>query len=132
MASSFGQAESMTREAKDALRKWCAEHLSGEGLLAVGGGFSDGETFTTHVAPEFVLAHNEELWREIAATLAKVRETNTPGDDLVWQFEGALLCSARRNDGAWLGVFLSLEGGNQLAEATRMKLDEFRRCERTP
>ena len=115
----------MTGETKQAVKAWSAEKLSVEGLLAAGGGFPDGDVFTTFIAPEFVLAHNEEVWRAIGTALTKARDSGAACDELRWSFEGASLLTACRKDGTWLGVFLPLESASDSAGTVRARLGEF-------
>ena len=115
----------MTDTTKQTVQSWCADRINGDGVLAVGGGFPDGAVFTGLIAPEFVLAHNEDVWRSIGLALKRTRESGAPCDELLWSFEGASLLTAIRADGCWLGVFLTPESVERTADPVRALLREF-------
>jgi hypothetical protein len=107
-------------------RAWAEQRLAGEGVLAVGGGASAADVFVAHVAPEFVLALNKEIWRTVGQTLERLQEVNAPSDLGLWTFEESLLWTARRPDGAWLAVFTVPRPSDEIAALIDSGLTEFR------
>lgn len=108
------------------MKSWIEREFSLEGVLAAGGGSGTASAFSVFATGELVLAHNEEVWRGVAASLARLQTTGAPVDELVWGFERAMLCTIQRDDGAWLGVFTVSLLPDGSALALRAKLDEFK------
>jgi len=108
------------------MRSWIEREFALDGVLAAGGGGIDGRVFSAFAAGEFVLAHNDEIWRCLAVTVEKLRSLGVPTGEMVWGFEQALLCTIRREDGAWLGVFTSPQLRDESALTLRGRLDAFK------
>ena len=115
----------MSTSRNSAMRSWIERELAIDGVLAAGGG-SDGLVFSAFASGELVLAHNEEIWRCIAETIARLHAKGAPIGELFWGFEHAVLCTIQREDGAWLGVFTVPQLGDASALVLRTKLDAFR------
>ena len=107
------------------MRAWLEREFALEGVLAAGGGSADASVFSACASGEFVLAHNEEIWRCLAETLEILRTHGAPSREMLWSFENAVLCTIRRDDGAWLGVFTAPDLGDESALAVRARLDAF-------
>jgi len=108
------------------MRSWIEREFALDGVLAAGGGGRDGKIFSAFASGEFVLAHNEEVWRCIAETISRLHVTGAPIGELFWGFENALLCTLQRDDGSWLGVFTAPQMRDESALVLRTKLDAFR------
>ena len=108
------------------MRAWIEREFALEGVLAAGGGNAGAAVFSAFASGEFVLAHNQEIWRCLAETLDNLRTHGAPTREMLWAFEHAVLCTIRRDDGAWLGVFTAPRLGDESALALRAKLDAFK------
>ena len=111
------------------MRAWVEREFALDGVLAAGGGSAGAPVFSAFASGEFVLAHNEEIWRCLAETLENLRTHGAPSREMLWGFENAVLCTIRRDDGAWLGVFTAPDLGDESALAVRAKLDAFKQQE---
>jgi hypothetical protein len=96
------------------------------GVLAAGGGNLGGTVFSALAEGEFVLAHNEEIWRCVAGALDSLRAHGGATREMLWEFEQAILCTVRRDDGLWIGVFTAPHLSDESALAVRAKLDAFK------
>jgi hypothetical protein len=109
-----------------ALRSWLEQELAISGVMAAGGGNLGGTVFSAVADGEFVLAHNEEIWRCLAGALDSLRVHGSATREMLWGFEHAVLCTVRRDDGLWLGVFSTPHLDDEAALALRAKLDTFK------
>jgi len=108
------------------MRAWVEREFALDGVLAAGGGSADAAVFSAFASGEFVLAHNKDVWKHLAETLESLRTHGAPTREMLWGFENAVLCTIRRDDGAWLGVFTAPHLGDESALAVRTKLDAFK------
>jgi hypothetical protein len=111
------------------LRPWLEREFAIEGVLAAGGGSLGGTVFSAFAHGEFVLAHDQELWRCLAAALDGLRTHGGTTREMLWGFERAVLCTVRRDDGLWIGVLTIPHLGDESALALRSKLDAFKQHE---
>ena|ERR1041385_3543947 len=116
----------MSEPAHHAMSAWIEREFAISGVLAAGGGVSNGPVFSAYASGELILAHNPKVWSCIAETIAQLAAKEVPVGELLWGFEEALLCTVQREDGAWLGVFTVARLNDESALALRMKLDAFR------
>ena len=109
-----------------AMKAWIEHEFILDGVLAAGGGCDTASGFSAFANGELVMAHHDEVWRGVAASLARLHTTGAPVGELLWGFEHAVLCTVQRDDGAWLGVFTLPKLSDESALALRAKLDEFK------
>ena len=108
------------------VRPWVEQELCIEGVLAAGGGNLAGAVFPALAQPEFNSAQGEEVWQCIAATLGSLSDHGTATREMLWGFDAGMLCTVRREDGLWLGVFTSMQIADEAALTLRAKLDAFK------
>ena len=129
MATEFFSApvtSDMSGQTPQTMRAWIEREFTLDGVLAAGGGSAGAPPFSAIASGEFVLAHDENVWRCLAETLENLRAHGAPTREMLWGFENAVLCTIRRDDGAWLGVFTAPRLGDESALAVRAKLDAFK------
>ena len=95
----------MSDAGNNVMQSWVEQEFALDGVLAVGGGPADGSTFTAQANGEFIMAHNDEIWKGLGAALQKLQTQSLPTGEMLWTFEEAMLCTVQRADGAWLAVF---------------------------
>jgi hypothetical protein len=110
----------------NAMRSWVEQEFALDGVLAVGGGHADGSVFAAQASGEFVMAHNDEIWKSLGAALQKLQTHSLPTGEMLWSFEESMLCTLQRDDGAWLGVFTSKLLPDESALTLRSALDAFK------
>lgn len=116
----------MADDMKKNMQLWFEREFALDGVLAAGGGVSATSVFSAFASGEFVLAHNEAVWRSIGETVQVVSAHGSPTAEMLWGFEQAVLCTIRRPDGAWLGVITEPQLRDDSALALRAKLDAFK------
>jgi hypothetical protein len=109
-----------------AMKSWMEKEFALDGVLAAGGGMDLDSGFSALATGELVLAADDEVWRAVAATLHGLHASGAVVDELLWGFENAVLCTIKRNDGAWLGVFSAPKLSDDSAFALRARLDAFK------
>lgn len=108
------------------MQSWIEREFALIGVLAAGGGCSDGTVFSSFASGEMVMAGNEDVWRGVAEAVASLQSKGASAGELLWGFEHAVLCTVQRDDGAWLGVFTVPNLKDEPALVLRSKLDAFR------
>jgi hypothetical protein len=116
----------MDGDMKKNMQSWFEREFALDGVLAAGGGVSPTSVFAAFAAGEFVLASNEEVWRNIGEMVQAVSAHGAPTGEMIWGFERAVLCTIQRLDGAWLGVITDPQLRDDSALALRAKLDAFK------
>jgi len=116
----------MSEPVPSAMRSWIEQQFAINGVLAAGGGCVAAPAFPVFASGELVLAGNDEVWRFIGDTVARLHAQGAPVAELLWGFENAVLCTVHREDGAWLGVFTVPHLPDESALVLRARLDAFR------
>lgn len=125
-SSSAPMMSDMTADTLKNMKSWCERELALDGVLAAGGGSSASAVFCAVATGEFVLAHNDDVWRSIGETVQVIGTHGSPTGEMLWGFERAVLCTVRRPDGVWLGVVTEPELRDDSAVALRLRLDAFK------
>jgi hypothetical protein len=108
------------------MRPWIERELSIDGVLAAGGGNFAGTVFPALAQSDFGSAAGQDVWSCLAETLSGLLNHGGATGEMLWGFDAGVLCTVRRNDGLWMGVFTSPHLGDEAALALRAKLDAFK------
>jgi hypothetical protein len=108
------------------MRAWVERELAIEGIFAAGGGNLGGNVFSAFAHGDLALALGEEVWRCLMEALDNLRTHGGATREMLWGFESGILCTLRRDDGLWLGVFTGPRLSDESALALRAKLDAFK------
>ena len=108
------------------IRPWVEQEFCIEGVLAAGGGNLVGTVFPALAHADYNSAQGEEVWHCIAQTLGSLSNHGTATRERLWGFDHGMLCTVRREDGLWIGVFTSMQIADEAALTLRAKLDAFK------
>jgi hypothetical protein len=113
----------MSASAGQSLVSWVEATFPLGEVLAVGGLLPDGSTFHHGATAEFASCMDGEVWTSLADALKQLAAGGCDGERTTWDFENAMLWTAVRVDGSYIGVFTerNLSDENRASIASRLE-----------
>ena len=115
----------MNTPGSQSLLSWVEGTFSIGEALVVGGVLPDGSPFHHGATAEFAACMDPAWWVSMTDTLNELTANNSDAPRSMWVFEHALLWIAKREDGAWLGVFMPREISESDRAALQARLAQF-------